>query len=59
MPKSKQAYLFWFTGIVGLQQHNGGSGRDKKIWYSPVDYTVEKNRQNGEGPTEDFLGKCE
>jgi hypothetical protein len=54
VPKIKQQYLFWFTGSDGLQQHNGGSGRDKRIFYSSADYDVVEERQEGEGETDGF-----
>lgn len=39
---------------LGLMQHNGGRGRDRRIFYSPVDYDVDEDRQVQEGATEDF-----
>src|SRR5579859_4979576 len=45
VPKVKQAFIFWFLETTGLLQHNGGRGRDKRIYYSPTDYEVEEDRQ--------------
>lgn len=54
VPKIKQEYVFWFCDAAGLKQHNGGLGRDKRIYYSPTDYDVVEDRQKGNGPTEDL-----
>ncbi len=40
VPVEKQEYVFWFRGTAGLTQLNGGTGRDKRIFYSRVDYLV-------------------
>ncbi len=45
VPKVKQQYVFWFLGIDGLTQLNGGRGRDKRIFFSPTDYDVVEERQ--------------
>jgi len=45
VPREKQEYLFWFTGDEGLTQLNNGTGRDKRIFYSAIDYQVAKERQ--------------
>ena len=45
VPREKQEYVFWFDGNEGLTQLNDGTGRDKRIFYSPVDYLVERDRQ--------------
>ncbi len=45
VPKVKQAYVFWFVGSDGLSQLNGGRGRDKRMFFSPIDYNVVENRQ--------------
>jgi hypothetical protein len=52
VPKPKQDYVFWFLGADGLQQLNGGRGRDKRIFYSPVDYEVIQERQKHGDATE-------
>ena len=36
VPKAKQQYVFWFVGTEGLSQLNGGRGRDKRIFFSPI-----------------------
>ena len=54
VPKEKQQYLFWLSDTIDLKQHNGGSGRDRRIYYSPIDYFVDEQRQQGEGETERF-----
>lgn len=54
VPKVKQQYVFWFDAEYGLVQLNGGRGRDKRIWFSPVDYDVDESRQRYEGPTDDL-----
>ena len=41
----KQEYVFQFTGSDGLTQLNNGTGRDKRIFFSAVDYEVVSNRQ--------------
>jgi hypothetical protein len=55
VPKVKQAYVFWFLGTDGLSQLNGGRGRDRRIFFSPVDYNVMKDRQRRECPTDELL----
>lgn len=55
IPKSKQEYVFWFTERTGLIQHNNGRGRDKVIFYSPVNYHVDQERQEHGDLTEDLL----
>ena len=42
---SSRQFVFWFTGDDGLQQLNGGRGRDRWILFSPVDYEVAEERQ--------------
>ena len=51
VPKAKQEYVFWFDGLDGLTQLNGGTGRDRRIFFSPADYLVAKQRQRYEGDT--------
>lgn len=55
VPKAKQEYVFWFTGREGLSQLFGGLGRDKRIFYSPVDYPVPEDRQQRDGSTRILL----
>lgn len=45
VPKAKQEYVFWFVGHDGLTQLNHGHGRDKRIFFTPVDYEVDEARQ--------------
>ena len=40
VPVEKQEFVFQFNGAEGLIQLNGGTGRDKRIFYSKVDYQV-------------------
>jgi len=40
IPVEKQEYVFQFEGAEGLIQWNGGTGRDKRIFYSKEDYLV-------------------
>lgn len=51
VPRRKQDYVFWFSGREGLTQLNEGKGRDKRIFYSPVDYPVAQERQEYAGQT--------
>ena len=55
VPKLKQQYVFWFFGTEGLSQLNGGRGRDKRIFFSPVDYDVVEVRQRYGDATENLL----
>jgi HYD1 signature containing ADP-ribosyltransferase len=45
VPKEKQEFVFWFDGQDALTRLNGGTGRDKRILFSPVDYLVSEDRQ--------------
>jgi hypothetical protein len=45
VPVEKQEYVFTFTGSDGLSQLFNGTGRDKHIFYSAVDYLVSRERQ--------------
>lgn len=49
IPREKLAYLFAFTGQVGLEPMNGGRG--SYILFSRLDYLVAPERQAGHGPT--------
>lgn len=49
VPKKKQGFVFWFVGREGLIQLFGGRGRDRRIFYSEADYTVEESRQQHKG----------
>lgn len=51
VPNNKKDYIFWFTGREGLTQIRNGRGRDKHIYYSPIDYDVAEKRQEYEGET--------
>jgi hypothetical protein len=52
VPKMKQEYVFWFLEKVGLEQLNGGHGRDKRIFFSRTDYNVIPERQKYNGTTD-------
>lgn len=54
VPKTKQEYVFWFEGDYGLIQLNAGRGRDRRIWFSPLDYDVAEARQRYAGSTDDI-----
>jgi len=45
VPCTKQEFIFIFTGSEGLTQLFDGTGRDKHIFYSAVDYLVSRERQ--------------
>lgn len=51
VPREKQEYVFQFTGTDGLTQLNNGTGRDKRIFFSAIDYEVAANRQQYNGET--------
>jgi hypothetical protein len=55
VPRAKQEYVFWFVGAEGLTQLNDGRGRDKHIFFSPVDYEVAQERQKYGDLTEPLL----
>lgn len=59
VPKVKQEFVFWFVGREGLSQLFGGRGRDKRIYFSPVDYHVPEARQRHGDKTEHLLGDFE
>jgi hypothetical protein len=52
VPREKQEYVFQFKGAEGLMQLNNGTGRDKRIFFSALDYEVVKDRQDFEGGTQ-------
>lgn len=52
VPRDKQEFVFQFLGADGLTQLNEGRGRDRRIFFSPADYEVARDRQVFEGPTE-------
>ncbi len=56
VPKVKQEFVFWFVGREGLSQLDGGRGRDKWIFFSPVDYHVSEARQRHGNKTEQLRG---
>lgn len=62
VPVAKQEYVFQFRGMEGLTQLNGGTGRDKRIFYSRGDYLVSdeeyKRKLYGEKTT-DWPGREE
>jgi hypothetical protein len=55
VPKVKQEYVFSFLGTDRLTQLYEGRGRDKRIFFSPIDYEVEEDRQKYEGPSASAL----
>lgn len=55
VPKVKQEYVFRFTGRQGLTQLYNGRGRDKRIYFSPIDYNVSSDRHEYAGATADLL----
>ncbi len=59
IPKKKRAYLFCFIGTEGLTQLNNGRGRDKRIFYSSIDYSVSKERQMFNCIPEDYEEKLD
>jgi hypothetical protein len=48
LPKSKVKYVFVFTDLGDLRPLDGGRGR--YVFYSPVNYDVEEDRQEYGGP---------
>jgi len=56
VPKAKQDYVFWFVGATGLKQLNNGLGREKRIYFSPIDYSVSEERQKRGDASEQLLG---
>jgi hypothetical protein len=54
VPRIKQEYVFWFVGTAGLRQLNNGLGREKRIYFSPIDYVVPEERQK-HGDASDLL----
>jgi hypothetical protein len=57
VPRFKQEYVFWFVGSDGLSHLNGGRGRDKWIYFSPIDYVVDAGeRQKHKDATSLLLG---
>lgn len=55
VPKTKQEFVFWFVERDGLIQLFKGRGRDKRIFFSPVDYEVVEERQRHGHKTEDLI----
>ena len=56
VPKIKQEYVFWFSGRDGLSQLNAGRGRDRRIFFSAVDYDVVQSCQRHGDVTHILLG---
>ncbi len=52
IPTSKLAYVFGFDGQDGLKPLEGGRG--KYVFWSPVDYNVDKPRQRYHGLTKEM-----
>jgi hypothetical protein len=57
VPREKQEYVFQFKETDGLTQLNNGTGRDKRIFFSPVDYPVTQDRQEYGDATEHLSEK--
>ena len=55
VPKLKQEYVFWFLGDEGLTQLRGGRRREKRIFFSPIDYNVAEDRQKYANTTDGLL----
>jgi hypothetical protein len=53
IPKTKTEFVFCFSGGSELLQLDGGRG--EYIYYSKVDYRVEKSRQVDNGPASAVL----
>jgi hypothetical protein len=56
VPKVKQEFVFWFEGRHDLTQLFGGRGRDRRIFFSSVDYHVPEPRQLYGNNTEGLPG---
>ena len=56
VPKKKRAYVFCFNGTSGLGHLNEARGRDQYILYSQTEYTVENERKEQFGLTEQIAG---
>lgn len=52
VPRDKQEFVFIFTGTEGLRRLFNGTGRDKHIFFSPIDYLVPHERQVYDGLTQ-------
>lgn len=48
--------MFEFSGDIGLKPIDGGKGRGRHVFYSPVDYIVREadERQKFRGSSEDY-----
>ena len=57
VPREKQEYVFWFTGRQGLTQLFGGTGRDRYIYFSPIDYVVSDEARKKHGDRTDQLSE--
>lgn len=57
VPRAKQEYVFWFVGTERLRRLNDGRGRDRWIYFSPMDYDVSKDRQRRAGATSELRGE--
>ena len=55
VPKVKQEYILWFLGTLGLEQLNGGRGRDRRIFFAGIDYDVTEERHKFDGTTGDVM----
>ena len=49
VPREKREYVFWFTGRESLIQLFGGTGRDRYIYFSPIDYVIRDEARKKHG----------
>lgn len=59
VPKEKLAFVFMFEDVGDLLPLPGGRGRLRRIFYSPDDYKVPKERQQYSGETDAVLAHTE
>lgn len=54
VPKEKLEFMFAFENVGDLRLLVGNRGRNKRIFYSPHDYPVVRDRQRYHGPSGEF-----
>jgi hypothetical protein len=57
VPRVKLEYVFEFVGTDGILRPNPIEGRDARIYFSPVDYFVERARHRYSGAVEGWQEK--
>jgi len=57
VPKDKLQFLFSFSDANDLLPLPGGRGRERHIYYSPEDYSVERERQLFEGESKSYTAE--